>query len=576
MVKSKVVSGLETISIKKAVGVLIIAGTLTYGGSLANKFVWDDQYILVESEKYHSLKNIPGFFFGKNNAKAAYYNLKTPFEVYRPVSLTVETINYWLFKDKPLGHRVVRTAIHITNSILVLVVLKRFFIPGTALLLALVFLVHPMNVEAVLLTVESMGYFLFGMAGLAVVIVGIGRGRRMVGAGVLLFTSLLAKESGLLLVGAAGWYGWWFNRTSRRTYAIGGAVLGGMDLVVRNLKWLTNTYSAGKPPSPISQATLGERLVTMPAMVTYYLKTFFLPINLAISQHWLIKSTGDARFWPAVGGVAVTLAAAGWLGYRLRKQTEALRLYIFFLGWMAGGLVLYLNIFPLTMTVADRWWYFPMVGLIGVMGVVVSELVRVRPKWKGAIWGVMAIMIGGLYVRTQVRIHDWRNGLSLYSHDLKIAGDSFDLQNNLAVELGKLNRWDEAIPLLEKSSQAFPTYSSYYNLGLGYKRMKDWQRAKTSLEKAIRINSDPMAFDQLGYVTLAGEGEDAAMQFATETLVKQPNNSGVLLVLAMAQYKLGDQPGALEAARKAVKLENSTRAWSIYQAILQKREIIYD
>jgi hypothetical protein len=45
----------------------------------------------------------------------------------------------------------------------------------------------------------------------------------------------------------------------------------------------------------------------------------------------------------------------------------------FFFYWFTGSLGLVLNIFPLDMTVSERWLYFPLIGFLGLSSVLILE-----------------------------------------------------------------------------------------------------------------------------------------------------------------------------------------------------------
>ena len=86
------------------------------------------------------------------------------------------------------------------------------------------------------------------------------------------------------------------------------------------------------------------------------------------------------------------------------------------------------------MTVADHMFYFPMVGILGVIGISLQNI-KHRPKyikWIGITFAIIVSIL--LSVRTVIRNMDWSSGISLYSHDLQYQQNDL-LENNLASEL---------------------------------------------------------------------------------------------------------------------------------------------
>jgi len=126
---------------RKYIFLIIFVGLLVYFNSFFNGFLWDDEEFIVNNPAVHSLKNIPLSF--KSSAVNGSY--------YRPVMSLITTTMYVISGGHPWLFRLFQVGVHLVNSILIFLLFCQFF-PMEKLvsfLLSLVFLVHPINSEAV-------------------------------------------------------------------------------------------------------------------------------------------------------------------------------------------------------------------------------------------------------------------------------------------------------------------------------------------------------------------------------------------------------------------------------------------
>lgn len=130
---------------------LIAAAVLTvYANGLAGDFVADDWPMVVQNEKLASVRHLPSFFSGgvwRNSS------LRLPDAYFfRPFFLVYLFLNFQAWGAAPLGYHIVSVLVHLANSLLVLVLIRRTLgrdrlVP--ALGGALLFAVHPVHAEAV-------------------------------------------------------------------------------------------------------------------------------------------------------------------------------------------------------------------------------------------------------------------------------------------------------------------------------------------------------------------------------------------------------------------------------------------
>ena len=194
---------------------------------------------------------------------------------------------------------------------------------------------------------------------------------------------------------------------------------------------------------------------------------------------------------------------------------------------------MHLQLVSLDMTVADRWFYFPMIGLLGMIGTMLSF-------WQGRMTIYISIIIICLFsIRSYIRTLDWKNGLTLFSKDIKIVSGSFDLENNLGVELFRAGDYKNAKIHFENSTKIAPFWwTNWNNLGAIYEREKNYQVAAEYYQKAINNGQYYLAYENLAKIlVLHGNDQKKTEEFLQNTVRLFPRNQNLLLINAYFQEK---------------------------------------
>jgi len=542
---------------------LVLAGVAVYGASLSNAFLWDDIAQVLQNHLAHSLANIRYFFQGGTFATGGAARLGGIY--YRPLMTTSFALLYGLFGPVPFYFHLYQLAFHLTNGVLVFLLFERWLarvepegapVPSAGrflpLVLALVFVVHPMNVEPVayVSAVHEVLCATFGLTALMVLELRRGARRdpwsRRLLVGLLILLSLLAKEAGAVVVVITVLYLVCLDRARLAAYA--GPIVGAVGVYA-----VLRFGVAGMPvvspnvTSPIIQATLGERILNVPKILLFYVRTFVFPKDLAIAQHWLVRAPTLADFWLPL---AVVLSLAGLVLYRLGpgglgRRDPAGRVTAFFLGWVAAGLGLLVHVLPLDFTVAERWFYFPMIGALGLLGCVLRLYLPGGIWRRPAVLGTVAVLVvGGLGIRAAVRTLDWKDPLTLYSRDIQRSEDAFDLQLNLAAELVKAGRFAESKRHFLRAYQLAPE-SPYvlHDLGAMYYLEKDVATAEQFFLRAIARGGNYRAYT--AYLTILLEQNrlaEAKTFLERQALPRFPYNVELRTLHARLTAQLGGAP----------------------------------
>jgi len=483
-------------------------GLLIYGFSLFNGFVWDDEVV--------------------------FQNSISPFDstYYRPATSVIRSTIYNIFGPRPFFFHFFQLIFHIVTAVFIYYLFKRFFKETLSLILALIFLVHPANVEAVSFA-SAMQEVLFTLTGLTGLYLFISSKNLSIAkiflSTVILLIALLMKETAIVFFVLVFCYLFLFKKNKQNVlinYSILIVILLMTYLLVRISGG--NLYIHGQGLFPIMRVSFITRLMNIPLIIKYYLGMFFFPINLAIAQHWVIKLPSFINFFlPLILEVLLFLTA---VIYSLKKKDK---IFAFFFLWFLVGLLPHLQIIPLNMTVAERWLYFPMIGLLGMMGSII-KISNIKYQISKILFSLAIIIISIFSIRSFIRTLDWRNGLALFGHDIKKTS-SFDLQNNFGTELFRVGRYDEAKKYFKISTELAPYWwVNWNNLGAIYEREKNYQKAAEYYQKSINNGQYYLAYENLAKIlVLHGKDQKKTEEFLKEVLKLFPKNENLLRINAL-------------------------------------------
>lgn len=570
---------------------------LLYANALGNGFVLDDPSQVLSNRAVQNF-DVSAIFFGSTFGVGA----KNVGVYYKPVMAVSYAAIDRFFGGGAWAFHLVQILLHAVNSIIVFYIFRQFFKKGLALFLALVFAVHPLNSESVLYisALQEPLFFIFGSLALLISIK-----YRVVSIkyyalfGLLIAGSLLSKETGVLFLAIITVYRliFCFEKGQRKqTYVLLFLCLAVFAVYLGLRQVAVGLPVGGDRPYPVMRLTLMERFVNVPEEVFYYLRNFFVPRDFAVAQHWVVTKIDWRYFWKPL---IIDLGVIGFFtailisnfklqiyNFKFRARSHESWAYGFFFVWFVMGMLPHLNIFPLDVTTADRWFYFPMVGLLGMIGMLVDQLPVARDQRLGRkLLGLLALLVLlVLSTRTFVRTFDWRNGLTLATRDIKYSRDSFPLENNFAFELMSVGRWDEALVHAKKSTELGPWWwLNWNNLGVIYRHKGSAEDAKYFADaegyfrKATEDNNTfYMPYENLAELLVNYDTPEKASQFIIESSKKMDLSGRLWFYLAIAQSLQNDSKGALQAAERAkIASPEDQQIQMLYQGLTENKKIIF-
>lgn len=549
--------------------ILILAGLLLYFNSLTNGFVGDDIDQIVRNTNVHSLKNIKDFFSGSTYYGGGKEKLTGVY--YRPVMTTIYSLIYTLFGPRPFFFHLFQIFIHTANAILVFLILGFFLKKEVAFIASLIFLVHPINSETVLYiaNLQEVLFIFFGMLAFLV----FKRQKLNIKAAIIVFflllSSVLSKESGFLFAILLIFYSRLFKRSKFKLSLIQFLLVGVIYSILR--LGVARIFLSQVSIAPIAKASLSQRMLNIPYVILFYLKTFLFPKDLQSVHSEIINKVTISNFYlPLIVSLLffLSLILAGfWLK---NKRQKLLNPYLFFLIWFISGLATHLNFFPLDMTVAERWFYFPIIGLLGMGGIIIQAFKFNNRLAKIVAVSFFSIAITILALRTFIRNFNWRDSFTLNYHDAKVAKGDFILENAVGTELIQQAKYQDAKPHIISSVNAYPFFANLNNLAIIYLSEGKVKKAKDYLEKALKLSSTYLVFENYANFLLYYDEPKTAQDFTAKALKIYSLNAKLWIILAESSYKLGNYKKAEKEAAKAYGLNRNERYLEIYLKIKNK------
>jgi tetratricopeptide (TPR) repeat protein len=536
---------------KKAIIFIIIIGLATFFNSLFNGFVGDDKSYIINYLPLHSI-NIP-FLLGTN-----IFNVGGQ---YRPIPAVYFSILYAFFNNASFFYHLLQITLHIICTILLFKFFNRFLSIGIAFFASLIFLIHPMNVESVGYIAQTVNplFVLFGLIALFISTQSKLSIRNLAAIFLLLLLSVLTKETGVLFILLIIIYQLLFVRYNIKKLLITSFLIIVTYLPIRFFIGQVGFSTRFLPP--IAGLTFFGRLLQTPSLIAYYLKTFFFPLHLAMDQEWINIHLNLGTFYmPLILEILVILLLIFYSRYLYRNQNKYFKPFLFFAAWFGFGLLMHLQIFPLDATVADRWFYFPMAGLVGLLAVIYESFPSKFTKNKTALLILAALIMSALSFRTIVRNANWIDPITLFTHDIKVS-DNYNIEEALGAEYSQKGDAQNALRHFQRSVILRPYEGNLHNLGVIYAvNLEEIDKARAAFLMALNARDYGITpghrhvlntYVDYATVLVFYDKDPKAIPFIANALSDYPDAADLYVLLGIAKYEQRDKDGTLAAMKTA-------------------------
>lgn len=473
--------------------IVLVVGLACFIQSVRYEFVFDDQLFVVENPAIRTLAR-PWRFLTDSST---YAGGDGRWYIYRPLATFTFALNYSVDGLEPRGYHLVNAVVHALNGALLYLLLLRLFgrwVP--ALTGALLFVVHPVQTEAVT-WVAGRGNVLFLFFMLLAMLAHVrqfehqGRCRLLwqVLAALGYVLALLSKEHAIVLPGLLFLHEFLLVKPEvrgswprRLPYYTALAVIMAGYLLTRHLV-LGQTRQCG-----YWGGGLYATVCTMIPVGLIYLRLMLFPAWLRVVYHEADYIRTALWSAPVLVGLAVELGilAAAVICYR-RKP-----LITFAVGCVVLGFAPVSNLVPMGAIVNERFMYLPMIGFSMLVGLAVGwsslRLRRLRPQLAHVLGTGVFVILLCLAVLTVERNRAWRNAQTLFEPNVALAPRSWKVHNNLGTSFMRQNVLDKAVREFREVLRLAPHESEpHYNLALIHMQQNLPKEAVKEYAEVIRL-----------------------------------------------------------------------------------------
>ena len=527
--------------------------------SLFNGFVnWDDPHDLLENPltKDFSWKGIQTIFVVMWSGQ---------YHRFIPLTMVLFTAEYHFFGNQAVRLSLRQCLLHSLNSlgvfVLIYLLTKR---AGAALAAALLFGLHPLQVEACCLgcrgTVPGLHLFLFKFHHCLCMGNRVPLQRDTFEALsflffvlALLFYSQLAMSLPLILLTID--YYWqgkigWGEVLRKSPYFLLSFYFGRLTLIA------AHHVTAGSVPAFLTQhLPFLHRIDLSSEALWMYGQKFFIPHPLSCLYPMAYYSNGALLFYSVMGAVVFLFLAAF-------RQQDGLRISFLGLTWFLLTIAPFLHIYGVSESIIyDRYFYIPSIGillmLIGIWEGLEAEAkvdripVKSFIKAAGLVWIIMIISLS----YHQIRV--WRDSGMLWTNFIsqypRFAGGYLNRSDYyLTIKEPRLALRDTGI-LLKLNPQSA---AAYQNRGHAFFQLRDWQAEAEAYTKVLSLNPNfvQIYVDRGAAFFMLGR-DDLALEDFNRALQKAPGEVNALFDRGMVYYYKKEYQQALADFQKVVLID---------------------
>jgi hypothetical protein len=583
--------------------ILVLIGLALYGYTLPFPFVFDDHIYLVGNPLATDARSFRypfEFHDFANRAKSIglQEDLSTNL-ILRPFAYLTFYLNYLVGGMNPPGFRAVNIIIHCANAVLLLALVLRLLrhaqpAPASAesarfiaMSGALLFLVHPLQIESVTYVIQrftSFGTFFY----LATVLLFVAsrtsadertarRCRRwsVAAMGFGIFTKEFLFTAPFMMVALD----WVVLRAPLREACrrmLPWALLLPIIPVLMGLTaaaqsgaasfstWLNVAgQDSADPAFPLHYA------LTQPSVIVGYLRRMLLPYGLNIDpEHLPVTSPWTWRFLAPVT-LLVAIGASAWLWFRKMPDDPRRSVCFGFVVWLFLGFSIDSSIVPLPDLMSEHRSYLSTIGLFCAVACVLDVWrthLRSCPALRWLVPAAIGVWVFGLIAATVERHTHWSSNVALWSDTAAKSPRKPRVWANLGTALGNEGMDYQAAEAFRKAIALDPRHvNAHYNLVKIEMRLGRLREGIAVAEAGLRIDPAACPLHQLcaeGFIRLGEYGR--ALRALQSALTLRPGDVWSHLAVAEASARLGHFAQArqhLEIAQAIGLTSDGERDW---------------
>ena len=462
-------------------------------------------------------------------------------------------------------HLLTNVFIHICNALLLFYLLRRMTgARWPSVLVALLFALHPLNVEAVAWVTERKSVLSTFFWMLSLLVYHIYTTRPGPGRYLLVLSSfslgLMAKPMLVTLPLVFLLLDYWPLGRLRPEKTGGQRLVSRiLHLTVEKIPFLllsavsifVSALSLHRHDNFISLTAVPLDVRIGNALVSYvgYIKKMILPYNLSVYYPY----PRMLPLWQVAGAVLILAGVTVAVIRHYRLKPYLLVGWLWYLGTLVPVLgLVQAGLWP---AMADRFVYVPMIGLWIMIAWGAYEFAE-HKRYKTSGVAVAAAVIVSLMAATGLQVGHWKNSTVLFEQALRADTNNALAHNNLGVALRKQGRIGDAIAHYDTALRLKPDYpAAHHNLGLALMRVGQIDEAVAHFRQALNLKPDfGIAHKSLQTALAARRAMTEKIAEIQAALERTPENHELHYQLGNLYDRTGDRAKAIDHYHTAVKI----------------------
>uniref|UniRef100_A0A1I8MA46 dolichyl-phosphate-mannose--protein mannosyltransferase n=1 Tax=Musca domestica TaxID=7370 RepID=A0A1I8MA46_MUSDO len=563
---------------------LVILCYLSYGSTLNGSFVFDDTVAIKQNKAIAQVPtNYTAIF--TSDFWGASITSEDSHKSYRPLTSLLFHWEWIKWQMQPKHMKAINLGLHTINSILVLLLIKKFKFKESylsfksseeiAFVAAILFAVHPIHTEAVA-GIVSRAELMFCLVYLICLHICIAWRQSylcfLLLIPMLTFVGVLFKESAITIPLACIFVAFVMEslhtlplrQQLKRVICTRNICLGISTLVIAIFRLWIAGFTSPKfrnADNPVAHASSWKtRLLSQNYLYFYNIKILMNPMELCFDWSFgcieLIEKINDNRLFSVI--CCYVLLAIVVINYQ-RNCPPFVALGLMIIPFLPAS-----GIIKVGFVIAERVLYVPSIGfcyLVAYGFICLCNNERYRKFWKFA----FAIFIWIFVMRCRQRSGEWSTEEKLFSSALDVCPNNAKVHYNIARLATDMQNYPKAFRHYHLAVELSPDYdAALMNLGNLYRDQGDLANAEKYLKAALEVTpSFATAWMNLGIVQAAKKKFDVALQSYQNALKHRKNYANCYYNMGNLYLDRKNNNEALRHWQLAVAIKPTLRqAWT--------------
>ena len=480
----KILNRIEKIHILYIVIFLFSLSFISYGNTLGNSLFFDDEDFIYKNIYVQKFSIVDIF---THNLIAGAGKISN---YYRPVLSIIYSIIYSISMDNGMLYHLAGIILHAgTGTALFLLLKKMFSSTGIALISSVIFIIHPINTEAVAYA-SGINDPLSSLFMISTIIISLGNNKYKKIISAFLFTiALLSRETAIITPALIFIIFLFETKSIKETFIKTKSIIPLiiiallyflLRLTILNFQHTLNFF----PVATAYSTNIIFRVLTFFSIIPEYIALIFFPKTLNIEREVPVVISYFSKI-----SFFIIIMLIGIFDLCL-KYFNKYPVFLFSFLWFFITISPTMGIIPINGIMYEHFLYLSSIGIfLPFSFCFITVLKKISNKSAILITFLLLIFLIGLIIRTINRNNDWNNPITFYTQTIKINSNSARLHNNLAMAFAENKQNKEAIKEYKEAIRINDIYAeTHFNLANSYVGINDLKNAEAEYKKALEIN----------------------------------------------------------------------------------------